>query len=885
MTNKGLARFAIVSFLLLVIIMWYFVLQFGRNYKTIYHAVPESAAIILEIGNVGLSWEKISAEPGIWTSLGKHDYFRRVAQQISLLDSLFMSRPQLAEKLSASKAALVLNETEYGNGFLFIAEVGRSLHPLDLIEISEQRFGKSVTLVKRSFRDFDTYLAVDANTGLQYDFCIADGLFIGSFNKKLLEKSLDQLKSGKTLLDNQSFARLRATCNFSVGNNMLINLSELGKIFGGLIKAGSDSLITRHLSSMSGWMALDFNLNEQSVVLNGYTMAAKSDSSFLSQLTGQKGNVPEVFTVLPAGLTGLLHTSLDEPANLFRSVSNLPSSDSLAWLRDPFLDLIEIEVSLLRLRLDNGATPVIVFRQNDAQEFGNWLLQNNFINETDQQIKDGVVHALRHTGFFKSFFNSNTTLSDAGWGLQTGSYYMICDRKELLEHIVKLQAQGRTLNASNNFKNFANHLADASSVMLFLNVTESASLLDAFMNPSVLASLNASGGLLADFGGLSVQFSAYNDLLYVSIHLEHNPDYKEESMLEWKVLLESAVSGKPSIVALPQSDDYVAVAQDVNNRIYFLSSSGKILRKFQAGGPLLGDIVVVQVGQDATYAILFNTTNQLFLVDREGKSLPGFPVQLNPQATAGATPLNDVNGLVFRIVVPCTDQSLHSFSVRGRESSDWQFPRTGDIMVAPADHLVAGGRHYLLMTDINAELRIADEYGNTRMNVKGDVQRSANNNFYLNKTNAKGLLMSTDNSGKLFYINSNGLVSRTDFGDFSPDHYFLYDDFDLNNAADFIFVDQNRMVVFDRFKSKLFEQQFDYPVLTEPFFLNADAKRYIVIYPDKSESIYLISGSNKLMLDATLAGGNPFSLGSIGKNGRIIMLTYTGGTVSCYRMD
>ncbi len=885
MTNKGLTRFAIISFLLLVLIMWFFVGQTGKNYKTVYHAVPESAGIIIESGNIGLSWEKLTAEPGIWTSLVKHDYFRRVALQISFLDSLFIHKPVLAGKLSELKAALVLLGHEDQYGFVFIAEVGRSLHPLDLIEIAEQRFGNSITLIKRSFRDFDTYLAVDAVKGLQYEFCITDGLFIGSFDKKLLERSLEQLTSGRTLLENPTFSRLRATCNVSLGNNVLIKLDELGKIISKLMIAGADPLINRQLNGMNGWMALDFILSDQSLVLNGYAKASEKDSSFLSQLTGQTNTMPEAFSVLPAGLTGFILTSLNDPEILFGYENKPYLSDSLSWLRGPFLEQLDSEVLLSQMKSDGVEAPVIVFRQNDTQEFQDWLRLYGFVTDNEHWTGDDFIQPLSNLRFFSSFFNGKQNFSATGWGLQTGTYFMVSESREILDRILRLQLQGRTLSNSDNFTNFASHLADASSLMLFLNVRESSSLIDAFMSPSVAAALKADRGLLDDFGGLSFQFSAYDDLLYVNIHLEHNPDYKEESMLEWKTGLEAAATGRPWIIGVPQSNDYIVVVQDVNNSVYLLSAGGNMLRKFQAGSPILGDVGVVRTKRDGDFAVYLNTATQLFLINRNGKSLPGFPVQLSPQATAGVRPLTDADGIVFQFVIPCTDQSLHSFSFSGNTTSGWQFPRTNDIMVVPAEHLVAGGRHYIMITDINGELRITDDYGNIRMNVKSDIQRSANNSFYLNRTNSKGLLMSTDSIGKLFYINSNGLVSKTDFGVFSPDHHFLYDDFDLNNAADFIFVDRNRMVVFDRFKSKLYEQQFSYPVLQKPVFLNIDAKRYIAIHPDKSENIFLISHDHKLILDATLAGENPFSLDAIGKDGRIIMLTYSGEIVSCYRMD
>jgi hypothetical protein len=885
MTNKGLTRLAVFLTLLLIFVMWFIVGQFGKNFRTAYEAVPESAALVLETDNIGLSWKKLTSEPGIWSSLGKHDYFRRAGMQISLLDSIFSTKPELRSKLAESRALLILLESEGEYGLLFVAETGRSLHALDLVEISERHFGNSITLVKRKYRDYNTYLALDATTGLQYDFCITDGLLIGSFSKKLLEKGLDQLQSGKSLLENQLFARLRGTCSSSVDSYLLANLHNLGKLFNSLTLTRADSILINTFNSIGGWMALDLYLNEHSVILNGYAGVEDGAGSFLSKIAGKEGHVPGIYSVLPSNTVGLMHTSAALFSSHYEAVDASGSKDSMAWAREPFLSLLDTEISLLRMNLDDRSVPVYVFRCQDQLQVKEWLSLHGFIQGNPEQIADGLVHQMNNIGFFKSFFSSNLFTNTSGWGVTSGTYYFFSDSKEALDFIVRLQGQDRTLASSDNFRQFANHLTDQSNLILYMNVRESSEIVRRFLTASVAGNLGIGKGLLNDFGGLSLQLSGLKDLIYVSIHLQHNPDYKEESLIEWKADLESTAVGKPRILTNPKTDEYVVVIQDVNNKIYLFSNNGKLIRKFQADGAVLGDVVAVQAGNQEDFAIMFNTTGQIFMLDLNGRPYPGFPIQLNPQATAGVTVVFDKDWADYQIVVPCTDQAVHSFSFRGRQSPDWQFPRTNDIMVVPVEHLVVGGRDYLMLTDINSDIRVADRSGNIRMSQKGSVERSVNSSFYLNKTNSKGIIISTDKSGKLFYINSNGLISTTDFGDFSPDHYFLYEDFSLNNAADFMFIDGNRLIVFDRFKSKVYEQQFAFAVNTKPYFLNIGSKRYLVIYPDQSENIYLISNNDRILLDAALAQGNPFDIGTFGRTSRIIMLTYSGKEVYCYRMN
>lgn len=382
-----------------------------------------------------------------------------------------------------------------------------------------------------------------------------------------------------------------------------------------------------------------------------------------------------------------------------------------------------------------------------------------------------------------------------------------------------------------------------------------------------------------------MQFSSANDLVYTNIYLKHNLDYKEESQIAWKVELDAALVGKPFIVPDGSGKSNSVIVADTTGRLIMISASGETQWSLMLQDQLISDIKVVDKYQSGELYYLFNTTNYIYLIESNGRMARNFPVKLRSQATSGLS-LFDYDGFGdYRIMIQCADRALHCFELNGKPANDWQFPKMDEIAVKPAERLVAGGRDYIILASINGELRIVDRKGSTRVSPKGRLNKALNSDFYVNRTNSKGIMLTTDEQGKLMYLNSNGLISRTDFGDYSQDHYFFYDDFIRNNSVDFVFIDNQKLVVYDRFRTILYQHEFDNEISDKPFFVNLpDDKRYLVIATRDNQEIFLIAHDNRLNISTGLERGNAFAIGSLNNNSVVNLVTYSGRTLLNYQV-
>jgi len=380
-----------------------------------------------------------------------------------------------------------------------------------------------------------------------------------------------------------------------------------------------------------------------------------------------------------------------------------------------------------------------------------------------------------------------------------------------------------------------------------------------------------------------VQFTSFNEMVYQSMTLKHNPNYKEESLVAWKTELEHPMVGKPHIVEDHVTSKYNLIVFDAENQLYLINPEGEVIWKKKLSETPISEVFVVDYYKNGKFQFLFNTANYLHLIDRNGSNVAGYPVKLRSQATNGIAVFDYNNRKDYRILVSCADKLTYNYELNGRQVDGWQKPRSLEIVTKQVERLIAAGKDYIIITDIKGNVRIVDRRGNVRISPRGKLEKSVHADFYLNKTNSKGILLTSDKQGKLLYVSSSGQLSTTDFGQFNADHFFIYEDFNQDGNTDFIYLDGDELHIFDRFKKDLFRFSFKNTIVTKPRFFNiTKRKRLLGIVSEASREIYLIDKNGKMIISSGLTGETPFAVGSLHDSEEINLLTGVGNTLYNY---
>jgi hypothetical protein len=220
----------------------------------------------------------------------------------------------------------------------------------------------------------------------------------------------------------------------------------------------------------------------------------------------------------------------------------------------------------------------------------------------------------------------------------------------------------------------------------------------------------------------------------------------------------------------------------------------------------------------------------------------------------------------YRLFIACEDKRVYAYSREGSLLDGWEFGQSESEVTQPVNHFKIGDKDFLVFGD-RFKTYILDRKGNTRVEADTYFHRSANNNYQLNvSADALGpSFVATDTAGKVYFIGFNGIVKTVELGKFSNRHFFDFKDLDGDRKPEFIFLEDEKLIVFSNNQSKLFSFKFGESIVSKPLIYQfSGTDRKIGIVSRNENLIYLINNNGELYEGFPLQGNTPFSIGDFG---------------------
>ena len=859
-----------------------------KAYTTVrnpYDAVPEHAAMVLDIPATGQFLKQLSQQTNYAVALETMDFYQRAKHEMLSLDSLAsFENSAFSSSLELAPSLVLMLETADGFGFVYVLTVANQLKMYQLSYAATAVFGNRLAVVERKFAGYNTATIVDKQKTKQLNYCITGGLLVLSYNRQAFETTLSQLDKKEGLLNDAGFARVKATTGKQSNAFLFMNFSRAEKLFQENAAETYLENATALGKAAGSWAAFDLSLKADQLMLNGFLRP--DEASFIHSVMTHEADTAGLFSLIPYDARLFVHFSMKELRSFFASITDSAKIQALSAHAG-----IDIEHMLLA-KIGNEA--VVGYRQGDkttkafaliALEDAAPVAQNlanmsQALAGTEVRTMNGALLANLMPLLFGEAFAAIDRL-----------HYQIEDDKlfaannvTTVEQLVALHQKGRGIGNTERFKTFSNHLSPLSNILVYGNLREGLDLINSFTGPELGYHINRNRQALTTFNAVALQLTASPPFLYTNIVADFQPGVAEQGSVAWQTALEADVAGAVSLVESGKTEPAMLTAFDSRNQMYLINHEGNILWKKQLQSPVVSSVTTIFRSKTRQPYMLFNTTGHIHLVDTKGKDAPGFPIRLKAQAT---NPLS-VSGSGaddYQILVSCSDKITYSFNLSGNETKGWNFPKAQDIITKPVAQLGAGKLSYVVIEDASGSLRITDKSGKQRITPKGMAEKAPNAVVSLNRTNSKGVLITTDKSGKLLYISGSGNTSTTDFGEWSGEHYFLYDDFSQNRSDDFIFLDKEKLVILDRFKKLLFEYTFSNEISSSPYFVKLPGNQRMLCVTDEiAREVYLIDKHGRMLTASGLAGDTPLRPVSFDEGGDIFLITGSARNLICYQL-
>ena len=295
------------------------------------------------------------------------------------------------------------------------------------------------------------------------------------------------------------------------------------------------------------------------------------------------------------------------------------------------------------------------------------------------------------------------------------------------------------------------------------------------------------------------------------------------------------------------------MVQDVNNNLYLISNTGKVLWKKQLRGAILGAIQQVDLYKNGRLQLAFATPNRVYVIDRNGKDVAPFPLKFNDKITQPLSIFDYDNKKNYRFVVT-QDNALLMYDKNGKNVNGFRYNKTSKNITTQPKHFRINNKDYIVFAAGN-KLMILNRKGQSRINVKEAINFSKNEIFkYQNK------FTTTTTKGELVQVNLKGAVSKQSLN--LPKQHVI----ETTNKT-LVTLAENKLTI----KQK--SQELDFGNYTAPKIFYLNDKIYVTLTDLQAQKVYLFDSQSRAIRNFPVYGNSLIDLANIDTDNNLEFVT------------
>ncbi|MFK8007275.1 MAG: DUF3352 domain-containing protein [Saprospiraceae bacterium] len=153
-------------------------------------------------------------------------------------------------------------------------------------------------------------------------------------------------------------------------------------------------------------------------------------------------------------------------------------------------------------------------------------------------------------------------------------------------------------------------------------------------------------------------------------YLFFEKENEQKAKVKWRTPLEARAITQPFAIYNDEKGAYDILIQDEDLKLYLLNQDGEIIWEKILTSPIQSKIYAANFFENSADGILFNTLNEIYLLDLEGNDKNEFPLNLSSPASNGLL-LADFGDDDFGIYVACENEIIYGFDKKGIPLSGW----------------------------------------------------------------------------------------------------------------------------------------------------------------------------------------------------------------------
>ena len=860
-------------------------------------AIPIDAAIVVKASSLGQLSDALLQSNEFWEGVESFNVVADANSFFELAQNLADKSPVFGSLLYGNPLFFSAHPVGKGSAELFFtANLPEKVRESELRSFIDKEFAQKYTLTSKDYNNavIFTYTHNDEENGTSYSFAIHQGVIMCSQSQLLIESALGQLANHISLLNNPQFIEVYHTAGTKVVANVFLNYTRLPNIFLQHIHSRQRESAL-NLSKVGRWSELDLTIKNDEFYLNGFAQTPDSINTFLKVFSKQKPVEMRVQEVLPTQTAALVFLGISNfkaYLNQYRQFLSFNGrarahEDELKKLstalgcnvEEFYTNIFSEEISLAFIPFegeDYDNSWFVVSRvksQGQAkQEFQNLLsdyaskqgvpasrYEKTFAIDREKSVS---IFKLPQSGMHQALFGSVFEPVNDLYFTFIDSYVVFGSSFNSLSLLVLAKVHNKQLALEQSYKEFSKGLTAESNFVAYINPGKAEMLYGQLLEPASASRLLSRAEALKRIQGIAVQLTGNKGMVYQNLYAKYSPYTYDSPQTVWETRLDTTISIKPQLVINHNTQAREIFVQDNSNNIYLINEVGRVLWKRPLPEEIMGEVHQIDVYRNGKLQLLFNTRSSLYLVDRNGNNVEGYPVTLRSPATNPVAVFDYDNNRNYRYFIAGEDRKVYVYNKNGNIVTGWDFDRSEREVHQQIQHFRAGTRDYIVFAD-NNRLYILDRRGDTRVKVSDFFSKAENATIVLDGASSSApRFVTTDTLGVVRLVYTDGRVESKAIQRVSSNHVFDCQDVNGDGSNDYIFLDNNKLSVYSQSGKELFSQKFKEELLPSVIYFHFGVRdRKLGVVSAESAQIFLVNGDGSLYKGFPLKGITPFSIG------------------------
>jgi len=791
-------------------------------------AIPINSDLIIRLDNINKISEKMETFMW-WNKLKEVDFFSTQIKNLNEINKVFKfnnlphSKPIYISSTLFNKdnPSLLLTTS--------IAELETSLTQL----INQKSNLITSTSLYEEVEIKQIKITHTNQINFHFFYAIHHGVLMLSFSEILIQESIRQFKRNENLFHIQPVEKLDQNLPKYSDINLLVKTAFLEQII------GHKNIF---LNSKT-WSLFDVEIDEESLLLTGVTN--RGDITYLKNSKYSDAKKSNIESIMPRHIKGFYnyqinnHSDLNEVMNI---IVDGPHKNNYHLSYEQWKPK-EINTAYNHYPFDNIS--YLIFQPTTKKECLKNLKSTHDNLDVPETYTHYQIHKINPKKLnIEGWFNQITKNWNNIYYIMHEQHVITSDSKKKLKSLINNISSHQTMETTNALNKINAKMGGKSHTSFHLNFTTEDEKWHQVFNS--VASKNI---------GSSDYF--FNSICF----LYKNKDV--ENVTIWNFNLKHEIQNKPQIVKNHYTNEMEIFAQDINHHIYLIDKDGDLIWTKELGHKIIGNVHQIDMYKNNKLQYLFNTTDSIYVIDRNGQNVQPFPLKSQYPMSIPLALFDYDKVRNYRILVPMGNH-LNMYNQKGEIVSGWKLKKTNTNITCTPEHFQLFNTDYIIISEEDGTLNILNRRGENRLLIEEKVYRSTHPiNLMKGPTIETSKMTTVDQEGKIIQFLFDGTVSNLNPKSLEKvDTYIQQENYTI--------ITKNETLSYSS-KENQFDYNFKYGSLSRPTVFHYHDSLFIAVKHNETNLIYILNKSGAIH-KRPFFGTTDFNIGSINSKENLSLL-------------